>query len=234
MTQGWGPTRLLPGTWASLKVASGPLDLALAEALAQRLRARHEAGQALRLALAGGQSPEAAYRRLGGMPLPWTALRLGFGDERVGPGEGEGSNWAMARAAFGAQACAQAQWRRFADSEAEEAHLREAGPYPLVLLGLGADGHTASLFPGEAALQDRTRLALDARGPEPWPDRRSLGPRALAEAGEVWVAVSGASKAEVVARLWAGEALAIRQALAGRSPAKTLFLLDAKAAAGLP
>lgn len=231
---GWQAPRLLPGGWAQLLVADGPLAPALAARMGQHLAERQAQGLAMRLALAGGRTPEAAYRLLGQQALPWPDISLGFGDERVAPGEAEGSNWAMARAAFGPGPCAQAKWHRFADSEAEAARLQAEGPYPLVLLGLGTDGHTASLFPGSPALEERERLALDAPGVAPWPERRTLGLRAIAEAEAVWVAIDGAAKAPVLAQLWAGEPLVLAQVLKGRDPARTLLLVDAEAAAGLP
>jgi 6-phosphogluconolactonase len=74
----------------------------------------------------------------------------------------------------------------------------------LVVLGIGEDGHTASLFPGSPALEPSARRCVAVTGPKPPPERLSLTPRALAEAGTLLMLASGAGKAEAVARALEG------------------------------
>ena len=78
-------------------------------------------------------------------------------------------------------------------------------PLDLVLLGIGPDGHTASLFPGNIALQATTHVAPVHGAPKPPPERVTLTLRALREAGRVLVLVSGKDKADAVRRAMAGE-----------------------------
>jgi 6-phosphogluconolactonase len=75
----------------------------------------------------------------------------------------------------------------------------------LVVLGIGEDGHTASLFPGSPALEPSERLCVAVVGPKPPPERLSLTPRALSEARVLLMLASGAGKAEAVARALEGE-----------------------------
>src|SRR5690606_28356785 len=74
-------------------------------------------------------------------------------------------------------------------------------PLDLVLLGMGDDGHTASLFPGTPALGERERRVVAGRAPSPPRDRITLTFRALAEAREAMFLITGESKAELVARV---------------------------------
>jgi 6-phosphogluconolactonase len=83
--------------------------------------------------------------------------------------------------------------------------LVAAGPLDLVLLGMGPDGHTASLFPGNAALDATTYVAPVFGSPKPPPQRVTLTLRALREARRVIVLASGKDKAEAVRRALAGE-----------------------------
>jgi 6-phosphogluconolactonase len=74
----------------------------------------------------------------------------------------------------------------------------------LIVLGIGEDGHTASLFPGSPALVNTERRYLAVTGPKPPPERLSLAPRALTEARSILMLASGAGKAEPVARALEG------------------------------
>jgi len=199
-----------------LIVASSPEDLArqCAEriascidlALAQRDRAQ--------IALAGGSTPKAAYERLGREHLPWSRVDVLLGDERwVDPAD-EASNARMLRETLLAQdpaaaACfhpvptleptPEASAERFA---AELAELCSGSPpqLDLVLLGLGDDGHTASLFPGTAAtgVTDRWVTVSEGKGLP----RITLTAPALSAARQVIFLVSGAGKRQALQRLF--------------------------------
>jgi 6-phosphogluconolactonase len=99
-----------------------------------------------------------------------------------------------------------------------------------VYLGMGEDGHTASLFPGKESLKDRQSWTLDVVGPKPPPARVTLGFRPIWDCKSLIAIALGAGKVEMVNRIRSGDmSLPITQALAGHG--KAVLLLD-KAAAG--
>jgi len=111
----------------------------------------------------------------------------------------------------------------------------DAGPavptFDVVLLGVGPDGHVASLFPGQdtVTVTDRTVVAVHD-SPKPPPERVSLTFPALEAAEEVWLVVAGADKADAVARALAGAPLEQTPAAGARGRRRTLWLLDVAAA----
>jgi 6-phosphogluconolactonase len=197
---------------------------ALAEAAAGQLRHTLAEAIALRgaawIALAGGRTPRAIYERLaaGGAPaIDWARVHVAFGDERLVPPDHADSNYAMARAALLARVpVPAAQIHRIEGERADAADAAAAyaatltrafalaaGAWPVfdvVLLGVGADGHTASLFPGTPALAVTDRLAAPARAPSAPADRVTLTFPVLNAARAVTLLVSGADKADAVAR----------------------------------
>jgi 6-phosphogluconolactonase len=169
-------------------------------------KAVHERGRAS-LALAGGTTPKATYEALAGLPLDWSSVDVFFGDERCVPADHEDSNYRMAKAAlFDRVAIPSDRIHRMqgelADRDAAarsyEAELPSA--LDVVVLGIGEDAHTASLFPGADALREATRRVLPVTGPKPPPARLSLTPPALRAARVCLVLASGAGKAEPVRR----------------------------------
>jgi 6-phosphogluconolactonase len=136
-----------------------------------------ERGQ-FRIALSGGNTPRPVYTQLArlGSDLPWERIFITFGDERCVPPEDEQSNYRMARESLFTPAAVPersiARMRGEIDPElaAEEYQdqldllAAEKGEmiyrHDLILLGLGDDGHTASLFPGTAALDEKTRRVV--------------------------------------------------------------------------
>jgi 6-phosphogluconolactonase len=169
-------------------------------------KAIHQRGGAS-LALAGGTTPKATYEALAGLPLDWSVVDVFFGDERCVPAEHDDSNYRMAKAAlFDRVRIPSERIHRMqgelADRDAAarsyEAELPES--LDVVVLGIGEDAHTASLFPGAGALREETRRVLPVTGPKPPPARLSLTPPALRAARVLLVLASGAGKAEPVRR----------------------------------
>jgi 6-phosphogluconolactonase len=168
------------------------------------------------VALAGGTTPAGAYRLL--RPSRWDGVELWFGDERcVGPEDPE-SNYHMAAQTLLAHAAGALVHRIEGERGAEdaatayEALVRErvaAGGdgvpvLDVVLLGIGEDGHVASLFPASPLLRVRDRIAVPVHGaPKPPPDRVSLTLPVLRAASHCVLLASGADKAAAVARMLA-------------------------------
>ncbi len=180
-----------------------------ADIVADRIRV----APATRLVLAGGTSPKKTYAALAGMPLPWGRVTILFGDERCVPAWDPDSNYRMAAETMLQKVHPATVHRIPAElgpdaGAAAYAPIVAAARLDLVLLGIGPDGHTASLFPGDPALGADGYAAGVHRAPKPPPERVTLTLRALREAERVIVLVSGADKID-----------AVRLAQAGRVPA---------------
>ncbi len=162
------------------------------------------------LALSGGATPRPVYERLARDPIAvrisWRDVEVYFGDERAVPPRDPASNYGMAAAALlGRVPIPAVRVHRMeaerADRDAAAREYERILPEQLdiLLLGMGADGHTASLFPGSAALEQRERRVVPVTGPWPPPDRLTITPPVIAAARRVAVLVAGADKAGVVA-----------------------------------
>lgn len=170
-----------------------------------------------RLVLAGGTTPQAIYGALADVSAQWAKWQIWFGDERCLPPEHPERNSRMARLTWldrvaipAAQINAiPAELGAKAGATAYAEALRDIPEFDLVLLGLGEDGHVASLFPGQAWGADADAPAALAvfDAPKPPPERISLSARRLAWARRVLFVVTGATKRDAVARWRAGEAL---------------------------
>jgi 6-phosphogluconolactonase len=198
------------------------------------------------LALAGGSTPRAAYERVASMEVDWTGATLWFGDDRCVPPDHEHSNYRMAKEALldrlpGDQpAVERIEGEQGPDEGAAryERRLRESfgGGVPqfdLILNGLGPDAHTASLFPGDAALGERERLVVgvDTPGMAPLVSRVTLTLPVMNAARQVVFLVSGDDKAEAVARAFSGAADPSAPAsLVQPDPGSLTLLLDPPAA----
>jgi 6-phosphogluconolactonase len=233
---------------ALVAAAAGHLRRTLADAIAAR--------GAAWIALAGGRTPRAVYEQLAAAGTPaidWTRVHVAFGDERLVPPDHADSNYAMARAALldrvrlPAAQVHRIEGERPTAADAADAYgaaLSRAfaltpGAWPvfdLVLLGVGPDGHTASLFPGTAALAVTDRLAAPAEAPSPPTARVTLTYPVLNAARAVVLLVGGADKADAVARAFdAGVPIAECPVRGVRPHAGSLtWHLDAAAASKLP
>ncbi|HTJ81699.1 MAG TPA: 6-phosphogluconolactonase [Polyangiaceae bacterium] len=224
-----------------LVVLADPDEVASRAALEIARLAGHAACDrgAFRLALSGGTTPRAAYERLARLGLDWSQIHAFFGDERAVPADDPDSNFRMAREAlFDRVAIPSANVHRMrgeaedldAAARAYEAELPDA--LDLALLGMGEDGHTASLFPGSTAIDEAVRKVLPVVGPKPPPRRLTLTMPVLRAARERIVLVTGAGKASVLARVLTGP-LALAE-LPVQVARDGLFLVDRAAAQALP
>lgn len=210
-------------------------------------KATHEHG-GCRLVLAGGSTPRAAYQLLAGElrnEVDWRRVSFFFGDERCVPPDDERSNYRMARETLlEPLKIASSAIRRIpgevppenaaAEYDAEIRRLKnERQPaFDLVLLGMGAEGHTASIFPASPALGERSKLAAAVTVPAEPPDRVTMTPPALAMARQVIFLVVGAEKAHALAAVFTdGSDLPAAQ-VSRLAPSR--FLVDEAAASRLP
>ena len=191
------------------------------------------------LALSGGGTARACYERLadvGGTQIDWWKVNVYWGDERCVPLDHPDSNYRLGREALLERVGAvDANFPMRCEEGADPYQLRigELGKFDLVHLGLGADGHTASLFPGSAALDaDPGRLVVmneDPLGNNPHP-RMTLTFAGIARARVAVVTVVGEEKADALAAVARGEDLPAARLKAER----LVWLVDRAAAAKLP
>jgi len=182
-------------------------------AAAERAVAAHGV---FRLVLAGGSTPERAYRRLADTDTDCSRWQLYLGDERCLPVDDPDRNRTMIEQAWLHQSSltpGQIHWipaERGAGQGASDyqAITEQALPFDLVLLGMGEDGHTASLFPGHR--HDPQRLVVPVSdAPKPPPERISLNYTALQQTRGMLVLITGEGKREAVQRWRAGESLPV-------------------------
>jgi 6-phosphogluconolactonase len=187
---------------------SSQLAKRAAERIAEALKKAVSADSAASLALAGGTTPRAAYEDLAKIPgIDWSKVSVYFGDERAVPPTHPDSNFAMAKAAlFDRVPLPESNIHRITAEDADQdaaARAYEAllpARISVLVLGIGEDGHTASLFPGSPALNERVRRVLPVIGPKPPPQRLSITPPVI-EAAELCIVIAnGPGKAEPVRR----------------------------------
>jgi 6-phosphogluconolactonase len=158
------------------------------------------------LVLAGGTTPQRCYELLSRMDVQWGRVSVLFGDERCVPPHHPDSNYRMAREALLDRVAPATVYRMPAELGPDEAaglyaHVVAAvAPLDVVVLGVGEDGHTASLFPGHPALK-APGLAVGIRdSPKPPPQRVTLTLTALQSARRVIILATGAGKVDAVAK----------------------------------
>jgi 6-phosphogluconolactonase len=221
---------------------------ALAKAAAERLLARIAANDGrVAICLTGGSSPKQLYQLLATAPyrsrIPWERVHWFIGDERFVPAGDALHNMNMARRAF-LDACAPAANIHPIPTDSDnpdESALRyerelksfyraeewspERPLFDVVLMGVGPDGHTASLFPGYPAVDETKRwvVGVPQAHVEPFVPRVSLTLPALGSCREMLFEISGAEKRAILTRLLAGENLPANRA---HSVGETVWLVD--------
>lgn len=212
----------------------------------------------LHVGLTGGGMGTRVLEAVAASPLrdavDWTGVHVWWGDERFLPDGDPERNETQARSALldalplppgnvhpvpaagpgvhGPEDAAVAYANELARHGADGDDAGPAVPaFDVLLLGVGPDGHVASLFPGQATLEvvDRTTVAV-TDSPKPPPQRVSLTFPAIEAAREVWLVVSGAEKADAVRRALGGAPVTEVPAAGVRGRSRTLWLLDLQAA----
>jgi 6-phosphogluconolactonase len=183
------------------QVAAATADL-VAEAIESGLRT---------LVLAGGSTPRRAYQILATRPLEWGRVTVLFGDERCLPPDDAESNYWMAKQELldrvhpGTIHRMPAELGPEVGGQLYDPVARSLTPLDLVLLGMGPDGHTASLFPGAPELRAGGYAVGVRASPKPPPERVTLTLTALREARRVVFVVTGEDKAEAALKARGGE-----------------------------
>jgi len=190
------------------------------------------------LALSGGETARRCYERLaedGGTRIDWWKVVVYWGDERCVPHDDEESNYRLAREALldRVGAANATHLMRCAEVDAYQLRVGDLGRFDLVHLGLGPDGHTASLFAGSEALDaDPGRLVAlteDPSGRNPYP-RMTLTLAGIARARLVVVTAEGEEKADALAAVARGDDVPAARIGAER----VVWLVDEAAASRLP
>jgi 6-phosphogluconolactonase len=233
---------------ADIKIIAAPDATALARAGAERVVARilGNDGRAA-ICLSGGSSPKQLFELLATddyrSRIPWDRVHWFMGDERFVPADDPLNNMAMARRAFLDRCAPAANVHPIATEGVDvkesarryEAELRSfygadrldrARPlFDLALLGVGPDGHTASLFPGYPAAKETARWVVDVPQAhvKPFVPRITLTLPALASCREMLFEASGAGKRAILTRVFDGEQLPAARA---RSQGETIWLVD--------
>ena len=246
-----------------LVVLESPDALAaeVAERLVVLLSSRQDLGEVPSVVLTGGTIAariHAAVLTVRGVELvDWSLVEVWFGDERFLPAGAGERNETQARdalldsvaldparvhampadpdptgAAQGPDVVARAQVA--AEQHAAEVKSAAADGFDLVMLGLGPDGHVASLFPGHESLNvDEAGVVAEPDSPKPPPVRLSMTMPALRTAREVWFVVSGADKADAVRRARAGADVTTTPGAGVRGMDATRWFVDTAAASSL-
>jgi 6-phosphogluconolactonase len=228
-----------------------------AQEFARRARSAIEASGSFKVALAGGSTPRRTYEILASPSLAgqvdWEATHIFFGDERSVPPDHEESNYRTAlKALLSMVKIPEGQVHRMeaersdlprAASEYEELLCESFGAvaggspprFDLIMLGMGDDGHTASLFPGTQALRETRAFVVANDVPQLSTRRMTLTAPVLNAAHCVMFTVSGANKAAPLAAVLEGPADPGRlpSQLVAPEDGDLLWLVDAAAAAGL-
>jgi 6-phosphogluconolactonase len=229
-------------------------EAALAEEAARRLITRsHAHDGSIAVCLTGGSTPRRLYELLGAEPfrgeLPWHRIDWFIGDERFVPAGDPLSNIGMARKAFLDECAAPARihpirtdlsdppaaardYERLLKAHYGTDMLNPGRPlFDLVLMGVGPDGHTASLFPGKPAVDESHRwvVEVDEAGVEPFVPRVTLTLPVLASCREMLFLIAGSQKRAVLERVLADASLPAARALSQR---QTIWLMDREAAPG--
>jgi 6-phosphogluconolactonase len=211
----------------------------VAAVVAERLaRAAREGGNVV---LTGGKTPENAYKEAAKRTPDWSRVELWWGDERCVPPDDKDSNYGMAKRALldrldeppRAVHRIEGELGKDAAAAKYERELDDA-QLDLLLLGVGPDGHVASLFPNASTLRRRRRVLPAEAGLEPFVDRVTLSLPVLRGAREILFLLAGEAKADAARRAFAEKPSPETPASLVRAHGgKTTAILDRAAAARL-
>lgn len=230
-----------------MRVVTFPTDFYPERAAAEIAGAlqRFLAGRRANLGLAGGSTPKPVYQALSREPLPWNEVDLWLSDERWVPLDHPESNGRMAADTLASKVDAAFHRPRFsklleaedsaAHYEAELRRLFDDGRPDVLLLGMGGDGHTASLFPDTQALEappDRWYVANWVPKLETW--RLTVTPALIRRARTVVVLVTGAAKAGLVAEVLERGETRYPIGVVREAEGEVMWVLDEAAARLLP
>ena len=231
---------------------------ASAQLFAKKVEQAVAARGVARIAISGGSTPQATFKLLADpthpflATVPWDKLQLFWVDERCVPPDNPESNYGVCRDLLLTKApIPQANvFRMEGELDPEEAASRyestlrnvmklegaESPAFDLVVLGMGPDGHTASLFPKTAALHEMGRLVIANHVPQKDTWRITLTWPVINQAAEVAFEIEGPSKTDVLAEVLTGprDPERLPSQLIRPANGKLLFLLDGDAAARLP
>jgi 6-phosphogluconolactonase len=227
------------------------LTHAVAARLVTRLVDAQSNGRIATVSLTGGRIAAAVYRTIAQSParsaVDWSRVELWWSDERFLPAGDPERNETQAREALldavpldpSRVHAMPADTGQGAEQAAEEyaAELAKADRtgFDLNLLGVGPDGHVASLFPEQPALHEQDRTVVAVHGaPKPPPTRITLTLPVLSQAAEVWFVVSGADKASAVRMALSGAGPMQIPAAGPKGRSRTLWLLDNAAGSQVP
>jgi 6-phosphogluconolactonase len=239
-----------------VEVHGSPEELAtaVAGAFLRLVTVRQATGDVPQIALTGGTIAEKIHAEIARLAenseVDWSRIDFFWGDERFAAAGSDDRNATHTRAAFldrvGADPARVHEVPTTGDVDSVDAAatsyaetLREmgSGSFDLVMLGVGPDGHVASLFPGFPQLDVDDRVAVPVTGsPKPPPERVSLTFPALNRSEQVWFVVSGADKAEAVGRALASQPPDVHEIPAAgvHGELGTTWFLDRDAASQVP
>jgi 6-phosphogluconolactonase len=228
---------------------AGALSAAIATRLLERLEDVQATGRIPQIGLTGGAIADEMHRELarlaGDSSVDWSRVEVWWGDERYVPADSPDRNALQARSALldalpldparvhEMPSAESGDLEAAAASYGDEVRASGSGAFDVVMLGVGPDGHVASLFPGSPQLDVDDRIAVAVTdSPKPPPERISLTFAALNRTEAVWFLVSGGGKADAVAAALAGADKHDIPATGVTGMSETLWLIDEAAGAG--
>jgi 6-phosphogluconolactonase len=190
---------------------------AVADYIESLIKIAIEENNTCHIVLPGGNTPKASLAYLAEKNLPWEKIHWYPGDERCYQESHEDRNDHMLRQNLWSRLSATNIHPMPAELGAEEGAnayrplVNKIGVFDIVFLGVGEDGHTASLFPDNEALASPLSVVPVHNSPKPPPDRISLGITILKKAKERIILTGGEGKAEIIARIKSGEDLPVNR-----------------------
>ena len=244
----------LPVPRVEVHESAEELATTVAGAFIRLVTVRQASGDVPQVALTGGTIADRIHREIARLgvdsDVDWTRIDFFWGDERFVAPDSDDRNARQARAAMldalpvdPARVHEIPSTADAADADTAAAAYAETvraigrGRFDLLMLGVGPDGHIASLFPGFPQLEIRDAITAGVTGsPKPPPERVTLTFPALARSEDVWFVVSGADKAEAVGRALSAHPPGVHEipATGVRGQVETIWFLDREAASQVP